>query len=385
MKRTAWAFALGCCLLPGALLAAPGVAQAPPGSFVDVPGGRLWYETCGAGPKTMVLLHDGLLHSAAWDDVWPGLCQTFHVVRYDRRGYGRSPEAKGAYSQVEDVAAVMRAAGMDHAVIVGASSGGGIAIDFTLAHPRQADRLVVIGPDVSGMAYSDHFLGRLAEEQTKIAHGDLAGAIKSSWAMARGDDANAERLAALLLANPQDLGHRDPATPAPPAAARLGQIKAPTLVLVGEDDIADNQAKAGALEYAVHGAQRMVVRKAGHMLYMEQPAEFVQIVSRFADPRAAAASPGTEDALKRVLGELQRGAPDYSRMGPDLADNVRKQVDPTKRFLTALGPIKSLTFDSTGPGGADVFIVAFQRAWIEWRIKLGDGGRIDFLMMKPRS
>ena len=287
MKRTAWAFALGCCLLPCALLAPAAAAQPQTGGFVEVEGGKLWYETCGSGPKTMVLLHDGLLHSVAWDDVWPGLCQSFHVVRYDRRGYGRSPEAKAPYSQVDDVAAVMRAAGMDHAVVVGASAGGGIAIDFTLAHPRQVDRLVVVGPDVSGIAYSDHFLGRVAEEQAQIATGDLLGAIKGSWAMARGDDANAERLLKLLLASPQDMNHRDPATPSPPAAPRLAEIKAPTLVLVGEDDVADNHAKAGAVAYAIPGARRVVIREAGHMLYMEQPAEFTQIVARFAEGVAA--------------------------------------------------------------------------------------------------
>src|ERR1700761_414983 len=160
MKRTAWAFALGCCLPPCAL---PTAAQPAPGSFVEVKGGKLWYETCGSGPKTMVLLHDGLLHSATWDDVWPDLCKTFHVVRYDRRGFGRSPEAKAPYSPVEDVAAGMKAAGMEHAVIVGSSNGGGIAIDFTLAHPKQVDKLVVIGPDVTGFTYSDYFQARLAE------------------------------------------------------------------------------------------------------------------------------------------------------------------------------------------------------------------------------
>ena len=193
MKRTAWAFALGCWLLPAALLPAPAAAQTEPGGFVEVKGGRLWYETCGSGPKTLVLLHDGLLHSVAWDDVWPALCKTFRVVRYDRRGYGRTPEAKAPYSPVEDVAAVMRAAGMGHAVVVGASNGGGLAIDFTLAHPRQVDRLVVVGPDLPGFGYSDYFTDRLAEEQGRIAKGDLIGALKSSWALARGDDANAER------------------------------------------------------------------------------------------------------------------------------------------------------------------------------------------------
>ena len=86
------------------------------------------------------------------------------------------------------------------------------------------------------------------------------------------------------------MNHQDPATPAPPAAPRLGEIKVPTLVLVGEDDVADNHAQAGAVEYAIRGARRVVVRKAGHLVYMEQPAEFTRIVTRFVDPPPDVAS-----------------------------------------------------------------------------------------------
>jgi pimeloyl-ACP methyl ester carboxylesterase len=383
MNPTARALALVGWLLPAALLSTAAPAQTPPGALLEVKGGQLWYETCGSGPKTMVLIHDGLLHSVGWDDVWPDLCKTYRVVRYDRRGYGRSPQAKAAYSQVDDIAAVMRAVGMDHAVIVGASGGGGIAIDFTLAHPKQVDRLVVIGPDVSGIPYSDHFVARLAEQQGRAAKGDLEGAIRGSWVMARGDDANVRRVVKLLSASPQDLTRQDLATPSPPAAPRLGEIKVPTLVLVGEDDIADNQAKAGVVEYAVRGARRVVVPGAGHMLYMEQPAAFVRIVGRFIDPPPAVASPGTEDALRRMIEGMQRGEPDYSRVNPILAEIMRKQNDGAKRLLGGMGALKSVTFQSVGDRGADVYLVVFEKARTEWRIKLGQDGRIDTLLMKP--
>src|ERR1700753_1505867 len=108
------------------LAAFPASAQSDNGAFVDAEGGKLWYQTCGTGPKAMVLIHDGTLHSATWDDVWPIFCKDFHVVRYDRRGYGRSPIATAPYSRTDDVAAVMHAAEMTHAVVVGSSAGGGI-------------------------------------------------------------------------------------------------------------------------------------------------------------------------------------------------------------------------------------------------------------------
>src|SRR5882672_1252239 len=85
------------------------------GETVDVDGGQIYYETCGSGPKAIVLLHDGVIDSASFDDMWAVLCKDFRVVRYDRRGYGRSPAAKAPYSPTEDLAAVMRAAELEHA------------------------------------------------------------------------------------------------------------------------------------------------------------------------------------------------------------------------------------------------------------------------------
>ena len=62
------------------------------GAFVDVDGSKLYYEECGNGPEAVVLLHDGVVNSAVWDDVWPAFCKRFHTIRYDRRGYGRPPQ-----------------------------------------------------------------------------------------------------------------------------------------------------------------------------------------------------------------------------------------------------------------------------------------------------
>jgi len=78
-------------LSPAQRSAAALATQAAPGGFVDVEGSKLYYEECGTGPEAVILLHDGIVHSAVWDDVWPMFCKQFHMIRYDRRGYGRSP------------------------------------------------------------------------------------------------------------------------------------------------------------------------------------------------------------------------------------------------------------------------------------------------------
>ena len=99
--------------------------------------------------------------------------------------------------------------------------------------------------------------------------------------------------------------------------------------------------------------------------------------------QAKTAAPGTEEALRRVIGELQRGAPDYDRMAPGLAAATRQQLDGIKSLLGGLGPLKSVTFRTVAPNGADVFTVAFEKGSTEWTIALGDNGRIDGLGLRP--
>jgi 3-oxoadipate enol-lactonase len=268
--------------------AAPAPTIQPlPGSFVSVRDGRIWYQTCGDGSKSIVLIHDGVLHSATWDAVWPLLCRDFHVVRYDRRGYGQSPAATKAYSPLEDLAAVMRAASIGHAVLVGSSSGGGLAVDFTLAHPEAVDRLVLVGPSVSGLPYSSYFIGRLTALEQRFKRGDIDGAIRNSWCLAPGHDAVRKRIVGLLRAYPQDMAHADPALPEPPAKQLLSTITVPTLILVGEYDVADNHAQAGAVEALMPNAKRVVVPDSGHLLYLERPDAFVGLVTPFAKADAA--------------------------------------------------------------------------------------------------
>jgi len=265
-----------------ALLAGSAKAQdAASGTFADVEAGRIWYQTCGTGPKAAVLIHDGILHSAAWDEVWPILCKDFRVVRYDRRGYGRSPAADAPYSPVDDLAVVMKAAGMDHAVLVASSAGGGIAVNFALQHPAAVDRLVLSGAAVSGLAVSQHFRERTMALIQRAVQGDVDGALRDSWAFAPGHDAARKKAADLLTANPQNIRHRDPVRPAPPAKPLLPSIKAPTLILVGEHDIADVQGQSGALEALIPGSSRIVVRDAGHLMYMEAPEVFSRLVGQF--------------------------------------------------------------------------------------------------------
>jgi 3-oxoadipate enol-lactonase len=263
------------------------VAGAARAEMVDVDGGQIYYETCGKGSQAIVLIHDGVINSASFDDMWPILCKDFRVVRYDRRGYGKSPAAKAPYSPQEDLAAVMKAAKMDHASLAGFSFGGGLAVSYAVLHPKQVDRLIISGAVINGFAMSKHFNARNMHVALPMIIGNFNGVIenarKDPWIMAPGHDAAKDRAVALIKASPQDFRHqvRDPIKGWPSDIKRMPDLKVPTLILEGEWDIPDVHAMAGAAVVLIPGSTRTVVNDTGHLMQLEHPKEVAELIADF--------------------------------------------------------------------------------------------------------
>jgi 3-oxoadipate enol-lactonase len=258
------------------------------GKYLDVGGAKLWYEECSSqNTPAVVLLHDGLLHSVTWDGIWPSLCAKYHVVRYDRRGYGRSELANAPFVPEDDLLKIMRQVHIDRAILVGNSSGGGLALDFAVAHPEMVDGLFLIGPVVHGMATTDYFNERGSKNSAPLDHGDVKAAAEN-WSKDRfiiaGDDSKARKeLYDGLSQNPQNLkvdGSLE-VRPSPPTVVRLSEIHVPMLVLVGDADIADVFAYSGAIEAAVPLASFEVWKDTGHLIQLQRPAELVARFNRF--------------------------------------------------------------------------------------------------------
>ena len=256
-----------------------------PGAFLNVENGKIYYEECGSGPQTVVLIHDGVLDSAVWNDVWPEFCRYFHTIRYDRRGYGHSPAATEWYLATDDLATLLRHLKVSHAAVVGSSHGGEISINFALDHPELVQQLVLVGAVVGGMPYSKHFLDRgnaLGKPLEKAdVQGAIAAAVKDKYLIAPGHDAAKKRMGDLLAANPQDMTHADFELAQMPALPRLHEITAPTLIVTGDADIPDVHAHAGAIEAGIRRSRSIVLSNAGHLLYLELPDEFTKVVIGF--------------------------------------------------------------------------------------------------------
>jgi len=274
LSTPAWAIATLCLLLGG------GAADAEP-VFVDVEGGRLAYETCGNGPRTIVLLHDGILHSAAWDDAWPILCERYRVIRYDRRGYGASPASATPYNPARDLEQLLAATHTASATFVGSSAGGGLAVDFALLHPEAVEGLVLVGPWVAGFKPSIGFTARNLKLLALFKAGNIEQAAKDPYILTKGAEAERERVVAWLRAHPGNVTAGAKERFIILAKPRLGEIKAPTLILVGDTDIRDVRDQAAEIESLIPGARREVVPAVGHFLYLEKPGAFTNRVADF--------------------------------------------------------------------------------------------------------
>src|SRR6185436_19969711 len=122
----------------------------PMASFIEVPGGRLRVVDEGAGPP-IVLVHAGIACLDSWDALAPLLVAAgYRVVRYDARGWGRATTEDVAFSEPADLVAVLDAAGIGRAALVGNSRGGANAFDTAILYPDRVAAVVGVAAGLGG-------------------------------------------------------------------------------------------------------------------------------------------------------------------------------------------------------------------------------------------
>ncbi len=247
-------------------------------------GDRVFYEVAGSGP-TIVLTHDGLLHREVWDAQFVAFAEAYRVARWDRRGYGLSDPSKIAYSSVDDLAAIVRLVSDQPATLVGCSYGSLVSVQCALNHPELVGALVLASPIVSGLGFSEHFMtrgGRRPSPTPADAHIDYWSQT-DPWFVTAENRAARERVHDLLSANPHNLLPKAALErrPEQTALSRLGQISVPTLIAVGEHDIPDVHAHAGAIQAGIRRSERVVLSDSGHLPSLEVPEAFNRVVLDF--------------------------------------------------------------------------------------------------------
>lgn len=254
-------------------------------------GGSVYYETAWTdhSAPAIVLTHDGLLHRETWDAQFTTFAPHYRVTRWDRRGYGQSPVPQTPYSSIDDLARVVRAVSDAPATLIGCSFGSLVSLHCALDHPQLVRALVLVGPIVSGLGYSQHFLTR-GGHRPPAPDAPVAAQLAywtqtDPWIVAAGNDSARQRLRALLAANPQNFRQREDLEQRPASAAleRLGQLSVSTLLVVGEADIPDVHAHCGAIQASIPDASRVVLSGSGHLPHLEVPDAFNRVVLEFLD------------------------------------------------------------------------------------------------------
>ena len=261
---------------------------------VDVEGGRLWAEVAGTG-SGVVLLHAGIADARMWDPQWDALAARHRVVRYDLRGFGRADVVATRFSNRADVLAVMRAAGIDRAVLVGSSRGGGIAIDTALEFPQHVSGLVWVCGSVSGPMDIEEPPEELvvgAEEEALTEAKDWAGLadlMVRVWVdglgqpLGRGPEDVRELVRTMCLeTSVQEKSYGDPVPLDPPASGRLHELRAPMLLITGEYDVPTTALVADVLAASVP-SRRIDVDGVAHLPNLERPAWFTETLLAFLD------------------------------------------------------------------------------------------------------
>ena len=267
-----------------------------PSDLVDLDGMRL--DVRDDGPKdapAIVLIHGFGSSLLTWDAWVAGLAEQRRVVRFDLPGSGLSdPDPTGDYRDERSVAlliALMDRLDIARATIVGNSLGGRIAWTFAVAHPERVDKLVLVSPD--GFASPGFEYGKtpdvgLSIQAMRVVLPKIL--VKKSLEPAYGDpaaltDARLDRYYDLLRApgaRPAMIARMQQSVRFDPVA-RLKTIRAPTLLLWGEQDHVIPFTNSADYLAAIPHARLAALPGVGHLPQEEAPERSLTRLMEFLD------------------------------------------------------------------------------------------------------
>jgi 3-oxoadipate enol-lactonase len=267
-------------------------------SRAEINGAELNYELTGDGPA-VALVHEGVCDMRMWDELVALLAPEFTVLRYDMRGYGESTLPPGPFSQSRDLLALLDHVGIERAALVGVSYGGRVALDTAWVAPERVTALVLAAPGLRDQQ-SSQLLREFGEEEERLLDaGDVDAATELNvrlWVDGpnRGPDAVAqdvrERVRQMQRRAFDVQIPAYEATPPPgpedPLDMRLGEIAAPTLVVVGEQDVPDFREIAERLERELPDVRKVVLEDTAHTIPLERPEAFGDLTLAFLRERA---------------------------------------------------------------------------------------------------
>ncbi|MWA14958.1 alpha/beta fold hydrolase [Streptomyces sp. BA2] len=247
--------------------------------MVPVKDGEVWAQDSGGEGLPLVLLHPGVADSRVWDGILPRLSEGRRVIRYDARGYGRSPAPTASFSLVEDLIAVLDHFDVARAFLAGSSMGGATAIGIALRDPARVAGLALLVPGITGNP--DFAMEEFTAEVVRLAEaGDMDGIValvkRTSAAAGAGDDSAAEALIRAVI--PSWFAVHPHQVPDPPAFDRLGELDVPCVLALGERDDPEVVRCNEEMAARIPGCRLVRLRDSDHFPTLREPTAVTDLV-----------------------------------------------------------------------------------------------------------
>jgi 3-oxoadipate enol-lactonase len=257
-------------------------------------GITLQYTVFGAeapGRPRVALIHSLAMNGAVWEAVAERLAGAATVLAYDCRGHGASTKTPGPYTLslfANDLADLLDHLGWDAAHVAGASMGGCVALQFALDYPARTRSLGLVDTTSWYGAEAPKNWAARADKARQSGFASMTGFQQTRWFTDEFRAKNPELVRAsceLFMANDLKsyeatchmLGNFD-------LRARLGEVQAPTAVIVGDEDYAAPPEMARVLHDGIKGSTLRVIPKARHLTFLEVPQivadELVKLIGR---------------------------------------------------------------------------------------------------------
>jgi len=238
-----------------------------------------WEDTGGSGPPVLLIMGLGMNATGWWRTI-PALA-AFRVLSFDNRGVGRSERAPGPYTVTEmadDAVSVLDSAGVESAHVYGISLGGMIAQEVALRHPDRV-RALVLGATTRGgdahVAASEDVVAFVRLRAQMTAEHAVWASVPINYAArtrAGGGDRIAEDIAQRLRFPVEAEYYSAQLAAANGHDASVEDIRVPTLVVHGEEDVLIPPANGERLAADIPGAELSMWPGAAHLYFTDEPA-----------------------------------------------------------------------------------------------------------------
>jgi 3-oxoadipate enol-lactonase len=234
-------------------------------------------DDTGGDGAPLVLIHPGWGDSDIWSPMLTALRERYRVIRYDNRGYGRSPVPSKAFTWFDDLQRVLDGADVTTAALVAHSGGAGPALAFALAAPERVSSIVLVAPGVPDYPWQadDPYMLEFGRRYAANDREGLAELGLRTWGPASSDPAARAQVSSAVAAfyATSELNDAEPAV-----YDRLAQITAPSVMVRGDLEYPMVIDASDQIAARIPGCRTVIIPGADHLLPLRTPAELTQII-----------------------------------------------------------------------------------------------------------